>query len=114
MGPPEGRRFEAGDGLHAPVRQPVVVPARDKVGRLEIGHEPRDHVEQAAHRVDRRAVGPSVGGEVPGPGPAQRRLAGLPGAVDAARQAGPVGGRASGGGGGPRRTSSLRKRDRVE
>ena len=45
------------DQVDPPLRAPVVVPARDEFGRLELGDQPRDRVERAADGVDRRAVG---------------------------------------------------------
>src|SRR5690606_32901999 len=45
------------DRLDAERRPPVDVPARDEARGPPVGDERRDHVEQAAHRVDRRAVG---------------------------------------------------------
>ncbi|KZE95202.1 hypothetical protein AVP42_00490 [Agromyces sp. NDB4Y10] len=50
-------RLVARDEVDPPLRPPVVVPAGDEMGRLEVAHELRDHVEQPAHRVHGRAVG---------------------------------------------------------
>ena len=50
-----------GDEVDTPLRAPVVVPAGDEVRRAVGRHEPRDDVEEPAHRVDRRAVGRADG-----------------------------------------------------
>ena len=49
-------RLVARDQVDPPLRAPVVVPAGDEVRRLKVGDEPRDHVEEPAHRVHRGAV----------------------------------------------------------
>ena len=45
------------DQVDAPLRAPVVVPRADQMRRPVVGHQPADEVEEAAHRVHRRAVG---------------------------------------------------------
>ena len=55
LGDPVG--LVRGDQVDAPLRAPVVVPAGDQMRRLVGRDEPRDDVEEPAHRVDRRAVG---------------------------------------------------------
>jgi hypothetical protein len=43
--------------VDAPLRTPVVVPAAHQVGRLVVGDQPGDELQQPAHGVDRLAVG---------------------------------------------------------
>jgi hypothetical protein len=88
-------RLVARDQVDPPLRPPVVVPAAREVGGSVLLDETADEVQQAAHRVDRRAVGRGdrvghavVGAEVQRGGVEQQQL---PRAVGHARQ--PSGGR---------------------
>ena len=80
------------DGRHPERWAPVVVQAGDEPGRPRVAHDPRDQVDRAADRVDRRAVGRgdrlrhAVEGAVPqGRGIEERQLSGHSGTLSPAR-----------------------------
>jgi len=43
--------------VHTPLGAPIVVPARDQMRRAVVRGQPGDHVQEAANRVHRCAVG---------------------------------------------------------
>jgi len=50
-------RLVGREEVDPPLWSPVVVPAADQMGRLVVGHQASDEVEETAHRVHRRPVG---------------------------------------------------------